>query len=109
MNKIKINISQNEYLFYFLALAIIIFGYLIYIYSPKSNNSNNKKIINNNLSSEYNIIVGIDFGSTKSGYYIIFNAFNNQEIIYNKISSQIILSKINNACLYIGDKALNYL
>ena len=109
MNKIKINISQNDYLFYFLALAIIIFGYLIYIYSPKSNNSNNKKIINNNLSSEYNIIVGIDFGSTKSGYYIIFNAFNNQEIIYNKISSQIILRKINNACLYIGDKALNYL
>ena len=86
-----------------MALTIIIFGYLIYLYSPKSNNSYNNKTTNNN------IIVGIDFGSHKSGYYIIFNSSNNQEVIYDGISSEIILNKTNNACICIGNKSLDYL
>ena len=108
MNKIKNNIFKNKCLYYFFAFVIIIFGYLIYLYLQKFNYSNNITNKKNSLS-EFNIIIGIDFGSNKSGYYIIFNSPDTQDIIYNEISTQIILNKTNNASLYIGEKAFDYL
>ena len=59
----------------------------------------------NNHKLLHNIIVGIDFGSTNSGYYIIFNSLDYQDSIYNEISSQILLDKIDGFGLRIGKNA----
>ena len=84
------------------AIIILFIGILIKIFFPNKNIDINKV---NNDKTKFNTIVGIDFGSINSGYYIIFNSLDEKDIIYDEISSQIILDKIDGVGLRIGGNA----
>ena len=72
---------------------------------------NNKKIIHeeNNKISKITSIIGIDFGSTSSGYSIIFDPYyDSKSIDINEIiSSQIIIHKTSQDGLFIIIKNIN--
>ena len=79
---------------------MLFIGILINLFFTNKNSNINKV---NNDKTKFNTIVGIDFGSINSGYYIIFNSLDERDIIYNEISSQILLDKIDGVSLSIGD------
>jgi len=99
------NERNKKYFLYNISLGSIIMlfiGILIKLFFPNSNTNINKI---NNDKTKFNTIVGIDFGSINSGYYIIFNSLDERDIIYDEISSQIILDKIDGVGLRIGGNA----
>ena len=99
------NERNKKYFLYNISLSAIIIlfiGILIKIFFPNKNIDINKV---NNDKTKFNTIVGIDFGSINSGYYIIFNSIDEKDIIYDEISSQIILDKIDGVGLRIGGNA----
>ena len=99
------NERNKKYFLYNISLGAIIIlfiGILIKIFFPNKNIDINKV---NNDKTKFNTIVWIDFGSINSGYYIIFNSLDEKDIIYDEISSQIILDKIDGVGLRIGGNA----
>ena len=103
--KKKNNFSLKNWLSFFFALLVVVCSIIINFII----NSNHTTVINNtndtNNIPEFNIKVGIDFGSTSSGYYIIFDPLDEKDIKYEVISSQILLDKTDKIGLRIGDDA----
>ena len=99
------NFSLKNWLSFFFSLLVVVCSIIIYFII----NSNHTTVINNtndtNNIPEFNIKVGIDFGSTSSGYYIIFDPLDEKDIKYEVISSQILLDKTDKIGLRIGDDA----
>ena len=111
--KEKNNFSIKICLYFLIAISILILLLSIlikFILNSNKNNTNDTNTINdtNNIQNnilEFNIKVGIDFGSTSSGYYIIFDPLDEKDIKYDVISSQILLDKTDKIGLRIGDDA----
>ena len=99
------NEKKKNWLSFFFSLLVVVCSIIIYFII----NSNHTTVINNTNDSnnipEFNIKVGIDFGSTSSGYYIIFDPLDEKDIKYEVISSQILLDKTDKIGLRIGDDA----
>ena len=111
--KEKNNFSIKICLYFLIAISILILLLSIlikFILNSNKNNTNDTNTINdtNNIQNnilEFNIKVGIDFGSTSSGYYIIFDPLDEKDIKYDVISSQILLDKTDKIGLRIGENA----
>ena len=111
--KKKNNFSIKICLYFLIAISILILLLSIlikFILNSNKNNTNDTNTINdtNNIQNnilEFNIKVGIDFGSTSSGYYIIFDPLDEKDIKYDVISSQILLDKTDKIGLRIGENA----
>ena len=111
--KEKNNFSIKICLYFLIAISILILLLSIlikFILNSNKNNTNDTNTINdtNNIQNnilEFNIKVGIDFGSTSSGYYIIFDPLDEKDIKYDVISSQILLDKTDKIGLRIGINA----
>ena len=109
----KNNFSIKICLYFLIAISILILLLSIlikFILNSNKNNTNDTNTINdtNNIQNnilEFNIKVGIDFGSTSSGYYIIFDPLDEKDIKYDVISSQILLDKTDKIGLRIGENA----
>ena len=111
--KEKNNFSIKICLYFLIAISILILLLSIlikFILNSNKNNTNDTNTINdtNNIQNnilEFNIKVGIDFGSTSSGCYIIFDPLDEKDIKYDVISSQILLDKTDKIGLRIGENA----
>ena len=98
--------EKHPYIYSFIVLICAVsFGLIIYYKLPFSENENDLKIIKKNvIESEFKAIIGIDLGSTTSGYSILKEPFEDLGTVDFKdlIESQIIIYKPSETGLCIG-------